>query len=349
MSVLALSSVYGQVCDEGQFRISLPERAVELCDNGNWEEGESFDTWLEYVQSVPIPVIEEPELIIEEQVEKPQIELSKSEKEQEQANNQPSFFQRMATRISNFFSSSEEKTQNEPEENLQVQPPIEPELVIEDTQANDPPEVKTEKPIEEESPVEELVEQEESEQSLPSQLTLACDESKLASDVNNCGVCGNVCIPKAAARVSCVVGTCAYTCDEGYIDADGDEDNGCECAPDQFEPNNNIETSFDLGVLQQGGRASLSLTTPNGDADYFHFHAVHDGISDFKITATVGSTEQQIQLCLYKEGQVISCQRGRVNFEEHTGILSGEGNYMISVVATEEFACDEVEITILNS
>ncbi|MFO0644932.1 MAG: hypothetical protein U0326_01760 [Polyangiales bacterium] len=55
----------------------------------------------------------------------------------------------------------------------------------------------------------------------------AC-EVTFATDVNNCGRCGNMCaFPHATA--SCAAGTCAMTrCDTGFGDCDGNPMNGCE-------------------------------------------------------------------------------------------------------------------------
>ncbi len=50
----------------------------------------------------------------------------------------------------------------------------------------------------------------------------------LASDVNNCGTCGNECAP-AHAFGTCIDASCAIgTCDVGWHDLNGDLDDGCE-------------------------------------------------------------------------------------------------------------------------
>jgi hypothetical protein len=57
------------------------------------------------------------------------------------------------------------------------------------------------------------------------------DESfDLANDPQNCGICGNIC-SAAHASMACVARRCELVgCDDGYLDADGDHGNGCECA-----------------------------------------------------------------------------------------------------------------------
>ncbi|MBK8257047.1 MAG: DNRLRE domain-containing protein [Polyangiaceae bacterium] len=55
-------------------------------------------------------------------------------------------------------------------------------------------------------------------------------ESELSSDNNNCGTCGLACgnLPNAAGV--CQTGACAYTCNAGWGDCDGNVVNGCETA-----------------------------------------------------------------------------------------------------------------------
>ncbi|MEZ4314385.1 MAG: fibrinogen-like YCDxxxxGGGW domain-containing protein, partial [Polyangiaceae bacterium] len=55
-------------------------------------------------------------------------------------------------------------------------------------------------------------------------------EADLANDDANCGVCGLACgsLPNAAGV--CQSGACAYACDAGFGDCDGDVANGCETA-----------------------------------------------------------------------------------------------------------------------
>ena len=59
------------------------------------------------------------------------------------------------------------------------------------------------------------------------QFSTGC-EANLSNSVQNCGACGHACsLPNATA--TCVSGTCAIaTCNQGYLDCDGNPANGCE-------------------------------------------------------------------------------------------------------------------------
>jgi hypothetical protein len=50
----------------------------------------------------------------------------------------------------------------------------------------------------------------------------------LSADPSNCGTCGRICPTLASARATCAGGACAFTCNAGYGDCDGDAANGCE-------------------------------------------------------------------------------------------------------------------------
>ncbi|MEE2788451.1 MAG: SUMF1/EgtB/PvdO family nonheme iron enzyme [Myxococcota bacterium] len=65
-----------------------------------------------------------------------------------------------------------------------------------------------------------------------------------ATDLNHCGGCGQACEMRSQSNVVCTDGECLYSCQDGWIDADGMPDNGCESS-----------------------NASVSFTAPNeGDA-----------------------------------------------------------------------------------
>ncbi|MFO0650035.1 MAG: hypothetical protein U0326_27690 [Polyangiales bacterium] len=49
-----------------------------------------------------------------------------------------------------------------------------------------------------------------------------------ATDVLNCGRCGNACPARANATATCASGTCGFTCNAGFADCDGVATNGCE-------------------------------------------------------------------------------------------------------------------------
>lgn len=54
-------------------------------------------------------------------------------------------------------------------------------------------------------------------------------ESRLATDANNCNVCGNVCAALPHAAPGCAAGACALgVCELGHSNCDGDPSNGCE-------------------------------------------------------------------------------------------------------------------------
>jgi len=54
------------------------------------------------------------------------------------------------------------------------------------------------------------------------------DPAILATDIANCGKCFNLC-NEANAVAACAAGACKYTCDNGWVDVDGNPANGCEC------------------------------------------------------------------------------------------------------------------------
>ena len=55
-------------------------------------------------------------------------------------------------------------------------------------------------------------------------------EANLATDPFNCRVCGNTCVPKPHVQPLCKNSTCMASalCDAGYLDCDGNVNNGCE-------------------------------------------------------------------------------------------------------------------------
>lgn len=62
-----------------------------------------------------------------------------------------------------------------------------------------------------------------------------CDldpSNKCETDINqsleNCGACGSECKGEHASSTKCVEGNCAFSCDSGFSDCDGDPGNGCE-------------------------------------------------------------------------------------------------------------------------
>ena len=79
----------------------------------------------------------------------------------------------------------------------------------------------------------------------------ASDEGfDLTSDLEHCGMCGNTCT-FANATASCVDSACVRgTCNTGFIDLDGDPDNGCElrCTPTGAESCNGVDDDCDTNV-----------------------------------------------------------------------------------------------------
>ncbi|MFH2006949.1 MAG: hypothetical protein ABI333_10230 [bacterium] len=65
------------------------------------------------------------------------------------------------------------------------------------------------------------------------------DSPVVASDIRNCGACGNVCsYPSASA--TCVAGQCELAnCDPNYWDLNGNDADGCEYQC--FQRNNGVE------------------------------------------------------------------------------------------------------------
>ena len=73
------------------------------------------------------------------------------------------------------------------------------------------------------------------------------DEGIALDNVANCGACGNVCAyPNGSA--SCVAGGCTLaSCNAGFVDLDGNPDNGCElaCVPTGAETCNGVDDDCD--------------------------------------------------------------------------------------------------------
>ncbi|MHC4837584.1 MAG: MopE-related protein [Planctomycetota bacterium] len=86
----------------------------------------------------------------------------------------------------------------------------------------------------------------------------------LDTDPTNCGRCGNAC-PAPNATATCEQGVCGLgACDGGFVDVDGEEDNGCECAlrvggeicndvDDDCDGNVDEDFAFDTDVQNCGG------------------------------------------------------------------------------------------------
>ncbi|MBL8600618.1 MAG: hypothetical protein JNK72_01710 [Myxococcales bacterium] len=53
-------------------------------------------------------------------------------------------------------------------------------------------------------------------------------ETNVRTSVMHCGACGAACAARANASAACTNGACAYTCNAGFADCDGNPANGCE-------------------------------------------------------------------------------------------------------------------------
>ncbi|MFO0647695.1 MAG: hypothetical protein U0326_15745 [Polyangiales bacterium] len=53
-------------------------------------------------------------------------------------------------------------------------------------------------------------------------------EAQTLTDVAHCGGCGMRCAARPHSAASCAAGRCAYACEPGFADCDGDASNGCE-------------------------------------------------------------------------------------------------------------------------
>jgi hypothetical protein len=76
-------------------------------------------------------------------------------------------------------------------------------------------------------------------------------EVSIATDVNNCGACANVCAAVANGTRTCLASTCAIaSCNSGFADCDGSYNNGCE-------------VSIATDVNNCGACARVCATVPN--------------------------------------------------------------------------------------
>jgi hypothetical protein len=99
------------------------------------------------------------------------------------------------------------------------------------------------------------------------------DGFNLASDPNNCGSCNNVC-NLSHTNVNGCSGYACYpvTCDSGWVNQDGTNSNGCECADDTDEAigGDTCGGAINKGTLGEGSSVTISgkIATP-GDEDWY--------------------------------------------------------------------------------
>jgi Stigma-specific protein, Stig1 len=102
-------------------------------------------------------------------------------------------------------------------------------------------------------------------------------EIAIATDVNNCGVCGMRCPVPANATASCLNGQCAFTCNAGFADCDKNAGNGCEAQPDSDVANcgvcgrscssNNLVRACSGGVCNGACNAGFADCNGNKQTD----------------------------------------------------------------------------------
>lgn len=92
-------------------------------------------------------------------------------------------------------------------------------------------------------------------------------ETDTATTVAHCGACGTVCPSRPNSSTTCSSGTCAFTCNAGYADCDGDAANGCEVALNTSAANcgacGNVCTAANGTAACVGGTCALASCNAN--------------------------------------------------------------------------------------
>ena len=81
-------------------------------------------------------------------------------------------------------------------------------------------------------------------------LTTGC-EAQTATNLNNCGACGNICPTVGHSTRTCAAGLCGFSCDAGFADCDKAAVNGCE-------------TTLAVDVNNCGACNNICAAAPNG-------------------------------------------------------------------------------------
>jgi len=131
----------------------------------------------------------------------------------------------------------------------------------------------------------------------------------LDTDTENCGACGRACAFAAHQLADCAGGTCTIDCESGWVDIDGNGDNGCEC---QFtsaselcdgldnDCNGSVDETFDC-IQNVGTRSCVMCGTQTCDSSC-HWNACEPG-------GACDPTDPPVeQSCCATGTQTASCQ-----------------------------------------
>src|SRR5262249_7711116 len=90
------------------------------------------------------------------------------------------------------------------------------------------------------------------------------------SDLSNCGACGHVC-NSTNGSATCTNGTCGIVCATGYLDCDGNPNNGCEVHSDTDPSNcgacNHVRTPPNAIATCTRGTCGINCNTGYKDCD----------------------------------------------------------------------------------
>jgi hypothetical protein len=111
----------------------------------------------------------------------------------------------------------------------------------------------------------------------------AADEDfNLFVDEGNCGTCGTVCESNQSVN-SCVSGVCTPTCSFGWVNGDGNPNNGCETL---LNTNPVCSSYEDIGSVS-GDSGSATITTNGVGEKWLRLTITEDSTADVYLSATV--------------------------------------------------------------